>query len=94
MAPHTHRFTHTHWYAAAGDRPPKPCHETMVKQTDDRVELYERVPPPGEPIRINVEPKEVEDAYPGNVELRDAVRGLRNGRAGGTSGIRAETIKG
>ena len=56
--------------------------------------MYERVPPPGEPILINVKPKEVEDACPGDVELRDVVRGLRNGRAGGTSGIRAETIKG
>ena len=48
----------------------------------------------GEPIRINVEPKEVEDVCPGDVELRDVVRGLRNGRAGGTSGIWVETIKG
>ena len=64
------------WYAEAGDRPPKPCHETMGKQTAERVELYERVPPPGEPICINVEPKEVEDACPGDLELRDVVRGL------------------
>ena len=62
----------------------------MDKQTAERVELYERIPPPGEPIPINVEPKEVEDACPGNVELRDVVQGLRNGRAGGTSGIRAK----
>ena len=82
------------WYAAAGDRPPKPCHKTMAKQTAERVDLYERVPPPGEPIRINVEPNEVEDACPGDVELRIMVWGLANGRAGGTSGIRAETIKG
>ena len=65
----------------------------MGKQTAGRVELYERVPPRGEPIRINVEPKEVEDACPCDVELRDVVRGLQNGRAGGTSGIRVETIK-
>ena len=63
------------WYAASGDRPPKPCHETMDKQTVERVELYERVPLTGEPIPINVEPKEVEDACPGDVELRDVVRG-------------------
>ena len=81
-------------YAAAGDQPPKLCHETMGKQTAERVKLYERVPLPGEPIPINVEPKEVEDACPGDVELRDVVRGLRNGRAGGTRGIWAETIKG
>ena len=82
------------WYAAARDRPPKPCHETMGKQTAEQVELYERVPPPGEPICINVEPKKVEDACPGDVELRDVVQGLKEGRAGGTSRIQAEIIKG
>ena len=45
-------------------------------------------------ISCDVEPKEVAYACPGDVELRDVVRGLQNGRAGGTSGIRAETIKG
>ena len=64
------------WYAAAGDRPPKPCHETMGNKTAERVELYEHVPPPGEPIPTNVEPKEVEGACPGDVELRDVVQGL------------------
>ena len=66
----------------------------MVTETSERVELYERVPSPGDPIPINVEPKEVEDGCSGNVELRDVVWGLRNGRAGGTPGIRVEHIKG
>ena len=56
--------------------------------------MYRKVPPSGDPIPINVEPKEVEDACPGDVELRDVVRGLRNGRAGGTTGIHAKIIKG
>ena len=70
------------WYAAAGDRPPKPWHEIMAKQTAERVELNERVPPPGKPICINLEPKDVEDACPGDVEPRNVVRGPRNGLAG------------
>ena len=41
-----------------------------------------------------MEPKEVEDTCPGDEELRDVVPGLRNGCAGGTTGIRAENIKG
>ena len=82
------------WFREAGDRPPKPCHETTVTQTTEKVKLYRKVPPPGDPIPINVETKEVEDVCPGNVELRNVVRGLRNGCAGGTTGIRAETIKG
>ena len=56
--------------------------------------MYEQVPLPGELIPINVEPKEVEDVSPANLELRDVVQGLCNGRAGGTSVIWAETIKG
>ena len=82
------------WYAASGERTHKSCNKAMVMQTSEQVDLYRKVPPPGDPIPTNVEPKEVEDMCPGDVELRDVVRGLRNGRAGGTTGIRAETIKG
>jgi len=54
----------------------------MSKQTTERVELYEKVPPPGDPIPINIEPFEINDEAPGEVELRGVVRGLQNGRAG------------
>ena len=53
------------WYTAAADWPPKPCHETMEKQTAERVDLYEKLPPLGDPILINVELKEVPDACSG-----------------------------
>ena len=42
------------WYAAVVNRPPKPCNKTMATQTSKRVELYRKVPPPGDPIPINV----------------------------------------
>jgi len=35
------------WYAQASDRLPKPCYDSMVKQTAERVKLYEKVPPLG-----------------------------------------------
>ncbi len=35
------------WYRSAEDRPPPACPETMVRQTDERVELYARAPPMG-----------------------------------------------
>ena len=38
-------------------------------------------------------PVMVNDAVPGELEIRTAARRLRNGRAGGISGIRAEDIK-
>jgi len=81
------------WYRAASDRAPKPCRQTLERQTREREELYARVPSPGDPIRINVDPKPVRDDAPTDAELRVVVRGLRNGRAGGASLMRAEDIK-
>ena len=82
------------WYRAVEDRAPKPCYEAMKKQTTEREELYAAIPPPGDSIPINVEPFEVRDDIPGDMELRAVVAGLRNGRAGGASKMRAEDIKG
>ena len=47
------------WYSEASDRASKPCYESMIKQTQERVKLYTAGPPPGEPIPINVEPYDV-----------------------------------
>ena len=66
----------------------------MDLQTSERAELYEVISPPGDPIPINVEPFKINDEVPDDVELRGVVGPMRNGRAGGTSGIRAEHIKG
>ena len=44
------------WYRAASDRAPKPCRQTLERQTCERVELYARVGNPEEAIRINVQP--------------------------------------
>ena len=66
----------------------------MEKQTQDREALYAREEPPGDPIPINVRAYAINDAAPGDAEIREAVRALTNGRAGGASHIRAEDIKG
>ena len=34
------------WYCSAEDRAPKPCPETLAKQTDERIQLYNAPPPP------------------------------------------------
>jgi len=81
------------WYRMAEDKAPQPCFATMEKQTREREELYERQVPPGDPIPINVEPFEIRDESPEDAEVREVVRNLRNGRAGGASKIRAEHIK-
>ena len=48
--------------------------------------------PPGAPIPINVEPFDINDATPTETEIRAVVKGLKNGRSGGVSGIKAEHI--
>jgi len=81
------------WYQVAEDRAPKSCHQLMEQQTKERVELYTKVPPPGDPIPINIDPFEMNDEVPTDEELRGVVFGIRNGRAGGVSGIHAKHMK-
>ena len=58
------------------------------------MELYARREAKGEAIPINIDPADVKDDTPSDGEIRDAVRKLRNGRAGGASKMKAEDIKG
>ena len=54
----------------------------MEKQTDERVELYEERTPDGDPIPINVDPFDINDETPTDMELRRIVREqLKRGRA-------------
>ncbi len=50
-------------------------------------------PPPGEPLPIHVDKVAIPDGAPSKQELREVVRGLRNGRAAGASSLQAEHIK-
>jgi hypothetical protein len=81
------------WYRIAEDKAPKPCYESLQKQTQERIDLYARVAPPGQSIPINVEPTPVDDSVPDDAEIRSKVKGMSNGRAGGASKLRAEDLK-
>ena len=81
------------WYRSVEDRPPKPNYQRMETLTQERIDLYTAVPPPGAPIPINVDPFDVNDEIPTDGEIREAVKSLRNGRAGGLGGMRAEHLK-
>ncbi len=81
------------WYRAASERAPAASYASLATQTADRVALYGRVPPPGEPLPIHVDKVAIPDGVPSEQELREVVRGLRNGRAAGASGLQAEHIK-
>ena len=64
------------WYATVSNQAPKPCYKFMAKQMKERVELYRKVPSPGDLILINVEPFDIKDAVPEDVEIRGVAAGL------------------
>ena len=80
-------------YRTATETTTRPCPQTMVRQTTERIALYARRDSPGEPLPINVDPILITDGAPTDGELREAVTDLTNGRAGGASGMRAEDVK-
>ena len=82
------------WYRAAATRGPPHARATLERITAEQTELYRRVPPPGENIPINVEPTNIDDSVPTEDEVEEAVKKLRQNRAGGPTGIRVENIKG
>ena len=81
------------WYRQATEKPSKPCHRTMARQTKEREDLYARQEPPGDPIPCNVSRPPLADGAPPDSELRAAVNKPRNGRAGDGSKMRAEDLK-
>ncbi len=81
------------WYRLAEDRPPPASPETMVRQTAERVELYARAPPMGEALPFNFPHFEISDNMPTDSEIQKVVGGLRKGRAGGATGMKAKHIK-
>ena len=60
----------------------------------ERVVLYSWVSPPGDSIPVEIEPFEVEDRMLDEGETKWAVKRLHNNRAGGTSRMQAEHLKG
>ena len=66
----------------------------MAKQTQERIELYVKVPPSGDPIPINVDKFPVQDEVPEEPEIRSRVKNMRNGRSGEAAMIKAKDING
>ena len=67
----------------------------MLKRiTAELVDLYSYVPSPGENIPVTMAPVEVDDSVPTEDEIEEAVKKFRRNRSGGTSGMRAEHLKG
>ena len=55
--------------------------------------LYGKVEPPGDPILINIDPFEINDAIATESKIRTVVKGLRNDGAGGVAGIKEYHMK-
>ena len=60
------------WYRAAAAIAPKPSYHSLDRQTAERVALYQKVEPPGDPLPVNVTPFDVRDDEPSDVELQEA----------------------
>jgi hypothetical protein len=54
------------WYAMVEDHAPKASHDMLVQQTEERIALYSRVPPPRGLLPINVQPFDIYDNIPSN----------------------------
>jgi hypothetical protein len=57
------------WYCSAEDRAPKPCPETLAKQTQERIDLHAERHPPRWSLPINIDPTPIPDAAPMDAEL-------------------------
>jgi hypothetical protein len=67
--------------------------QTMERQMVEQVALYTQRPPSGEPLPINIAPILIPDGVSTDLEVRDAVCNLSNGRSGSTSNMHGEHIK-
>ncbi len=81
------------WYRTASEAQARPCHQTMERQTDERVELYAERDAYGAEFPANGTPFGIDNNPPSEEELWIAVSQLSHGRCWGASGIRAEHIK-
>ena len=81
------------WYRQVTERPSKPYHRFMTRQTKEREELYTRWEPPGDPTPCSTARPPLEDGTRLDAELWAAVKKLCSGRAEGGSTMWAEDLK-
>ena len=81
------------WYRIVTEMQVKPCRQTIISQTDERVDLYRQRQSPGDPLPINVPPVPIHNDAPSNGKIRTAVAQLSNSQAPGASGMHAEHAK-
>ena len=82
------------WYrqVLGGKEPPLRDHLDCI--ATERADLYRCRQPEELRVPIMVTPSEVEDGVPEESDITQVVRGLKEGRAGGPSGMQVEDVKG
>lgn len=81
------------WYRAATGRIPSPTYADLRSVEQQFTNLYAARQPPGDPIPTYVDPFPISDEIPDEEEIVAALKRLRNGKASGGSGLRAEDLK-
>jgi exonuclease III len=83
------------WYKHHGDRPPKPSRQDLQTVTTEFADLYtkEDPSPPGAEIPTLVAPFAIDDSVPSAEEIAKAIPRLKNDKAPGPTGMRAEHVK-
>ena len=81
------------WYRKAEDKAPEPCYDSIEEQTLKQEQLYDHVPPPGDPISSHIDCPPMEDSHPSDQEVRRAVKKGGNKRSGGASKMQTEDLK-
>ncbi len=82
------------WYKHSGDRPPKPSRQDLESRTEEFATPHAATPPPGDPIPCSLpSPYDIDDSIPSRDEIKEATSRLKNNKAPGPSGMRAEHIK-
>jgi hypothetical protein len=71
------------WYRVALETMARPCPQTMVQQTEERVELYRQQDSTGEPLLINLQGPTIPDKVPSDHKIRDMAWDLPSVRLGG-----------
>ena len=80
------------WYIDAANRPPTPAHVYLETLTEERTVIYAHVPPPGQPITIEVPHLPVDDNTPEDDDISEAVLQMQLHRYGGPSSMRPKHL--
>jgi Reverse transcriptase (RNA-dependent DNA polymerase) len=81
------------WYKEKPEHVPKPTPEQEKKTREEYQNLYARKEPPGTSIPIHVDPSDIDDTTPPEIEVWKALKAMRLGKSAGMTGIKVEHLR-